>query len=600
MSRTKNKRTKEQKNKTQEPRTQNLEPRSGNPEVGTNPTFPSPVATGEGSRAERDGVRASSSPSPAATEVEAISARRSGLPKSSKPARHWLWLGPLLYMLIVGGYFVARYEGRWAENDSAVFTKYIRLMSESGRLVPSNEDAYPNGYAYQAISTFVVGITGLDVGTLQQIIYPFLAALVVLPAWALYRELTGSQRGATIATVLLFTQPEFLFVILRSSHEKFTRSLLLLCLYLLVRSFTLSDRLWLFAAHVGLFYLATFGFIAGNNLLAHSFIFAVAIALFLGFGLGRWRDNLRVHTAPLVQRLPYAVLICLGLVYLFIFYAYEPAQHDLLVLQNLADRIAALFLDVQTQSTNAYAQVSTGWISLYIYFMVSIANWIILGASFVLWVRQGFRWVIQGKAPESGNIWLLWLFYAAFAAQGGLSVLADASGALGSNLQHRIFPSMSIIAVGVVSVALARWQPRRAVRPIRWALTAGVACIAILSVFKATNEPLLSNKWTFYRPYELKTLEWADAHLRKNQIWTELDERLAVAFITRNGSSRNENGWYAFDLNSTTRNLIVSSVTRLRSTRVQQSLPVPTDAQRVYDNGEAQLYHRRAHTPYQR
>lgn len=520
--------------------------------------------------------------------------------KPAKPASYWLWLGPLLYMLIVGGYFVARYEGRWAENDSAVFTKYIRLMGESGALVPGSEEAYPNGYAYQAISTFVVAITGLDVGTLQQIIYPFTAALVVLPAWVLYRELTNSKRGATIATVLLFTQPEFLFVILRSSHEKFTRALLLLCLYLLARSFTLHDRLWLFAVHVGLFYLATFAFIAGNNLLAHSFIFAVAIALLLGWGLGRWRSNLRLHTAPLVQRLPYAVLICLGLVYLFIFYAYEPAQHDLVVLQNLADRIAALFLDVQTQSNNAYSQVSTGWISLYAYFMVSIANWIILGASFVLWIRQGIRWVIRSETPSSGSVWLLWLFYAAFAAQGGLSVIADASGALGSNLQHRIFPSMSIIAVGVVSVTLAQWQPRRAARPIRWALTAGIACIAVLSVFKATNEPLLSNKWTFYRPYELRAMEWADTHLRQSEIWTELDERLAVAFVTRNGGSRNENSWFAFALNSTTRNLIVSSVTRLRSSRLQQALPVPPDAQRVYDNGEAQLYHRRAHTPYQR
>jgi hypothetical protein len=515
-------------------------------------------------------------------------------------ANHWLWLGPLLYMLFVGGYFVARYEGRWAENDSAVFTKYIRLLWESGRLVPNSDDVYPNGYAYQAISAFVLAISGLDVATLQQLIYPFTAALVVLPAWILYRELTSSARGATIATILLFSQPEFLFVILRSSHEKFTRTLLLLCLYLLARSFTLHDRLWLFAAHVGLFYLTTFAFIAGNNLLAHSFIFAVAIALFLGWGLELWRKNLRLHSAPLVQRLPYAVLICLGLVYLFIFYAYEPAQHDLLVLQNLADRIAALFLDVQAQSTNAYTQVATGWISLPIYFMVSIANWIILGASFAIWIQQSIRWVLRSEAPGSANAWLLWLLYAAFAAQGGLSVIADASGALGSNLQHRIFPSMSIIAVGIVSAALAQWQPRRYQRPIRLVLTGGVACIAVLSVFKATNEPLLSNKWTFYRPDELRTLEWADSHLRKNQIWTELDERLAVAFITRNGPSENENGWYAFDLNSTTRNLIVSTVTRLRSTRLQQSLPVPPDAQRVYDNGEAQLYHRRATTPYQR
>ncbi|HEX6292751.1 MAG TPA: hypothetical protein VFZ66_26440 [Herpetosiphonaceae bacterium] len=503
-------------------------------------------------------------------------------------------------MLIVGGYFVARYEGRWAEQDSAVFTRYIRLLSGTGRLVPPDVAVYPNGYAYQAISTFLVAITGLDVATLQQVIYPFMAALVVLPAWVLYRELTEGTRGATLATVLLFTQPEFLFVILRSSHEKFTRTLLLLCLFLLVRSFKLHDRPWLFAAHVALFYLTTFAFIAGNNLLAHSFIFAIAIALFLGWALARWRSHLRLHSTPLVRRLPYAVLICLGLVYLFTFYAYEPAQHDLLVLQNLADRIAALFLDVEAEPTNAYAQVATGWISLPVYFMVSIANWIILGASFVIWLRQGVRWVLSGQTPPTPTGWLVWLLYAAFAAQGALSVVADATGALGSNLQHRIFPSMSIIAVGVVSAALAQWQPRRFARPLQWSLTGGIACIAVLSVLKATNEPFLSNKWTFYQPAELRAMQWSDAHLRNNEIWAELDERLMVAFIMRHGESANGNIWHAFDLSPATRNLIVTDVTRLRSARLQRAVPLPPDALRVYDNGAAQLYHQRAHTPYQR
>ncbi len=518
----------------------------------------------------------------------------------ARQASHWLWLGPLLYMVIVGGYFVARYEGRWAENDSAVFAKYIRLLLQTGQLTPTDVVVYPNGYAYQAISAFIVAITGLDVTTLQQVIYPLTSALVVLPAWALYRELLGSARGATLATVLLFTQPEFLFVILRSSHEKFTRTLLLLCLLLLVRSFKIRDRPWLFAMHVTLFYVTSFAFIAGNNLLAHSFIFAIAIALMLGWVLEGWRPHLRLESASLVQRLPYAVLISLGLVYLFTFYAYQPAQHDLLVLQNLVDRIAALFLDVQTQPTNAYAQVATGWISLPVYFMVSIANWIILAVSFVIWLRQGVRWVLRSRTPESLPAWLLWLFYAALAAQGGFSVLADASGALGSNLQHRIFPSMSIIAVGIVSATLTQWQPRRFVRPLHLGLTALIGCIAVLSVLKATNEPLLSNKWTFYQANELRALEWSDAHLRDSEIWTELDERLAVAFITKHGSSTNGNNWYAFDLNPTTRNLIITNVTRLRSSRLQQALPLPPDAQRVYDNGDAQLYHLRARTPYQR
>src|SRR5215470_3519017 len=189
-----------------------------------------------------------------------------------------LWIGPLLYMLFVGLYFVGRYGRQWAEADSTTFINVIRPIIQEGRLVPVQGALYPNGYAYQAISAFIVGLSGIDLVTLQQIGYPLIAPLVVLPAWMLYRELTGSARGATITTILLFTQPEFLFVILRSSHEKFTRTLMLLCLYLLVRSFKLREQPWLLTKHVALFYIVTFAFIASNNLLAHSFIFAVASA----------------------------------------------------------------------------------------------------------------------------------------------------------------------------------------------------------------------------------------------------------------------------------------------------------------------------------
>src|SRR5262249_1393709 len=156
-------------------------------------------------------------------------------------------------------------------------------------------------------------------------------------------------------------------------------------------------------------------------LLAHSFIFAVASALIIGWVLEQRYMGQQLRSDHTIQRLRYAVVICLGLVYIFTFYAYPPAQHDLLVLQNIWDRIAALFLDVQARSTNAYAQVQAGWVSLPIYFLVSIANWVILVASFVIWARQGLRWLRRTEQPPTQATWLLWLFYTAFAVQGAIS-----------------------------------------------------------------------------------------------------------------------------------------------------------------------------------
>jgi hypothetical protein len=512
----------------------------------------------------------------------------------------WLWLGPLLYMTIISMYFIGRFGGRWAEADSAVFTNLIRVVIQEGRLIPANGEVYPNGYAYQAITAYIVALTGLDLGTLQQLVYPLVAPLVILPAWVLYRELTGSARGATLTTMLLFTQPEFLFVILRSSHEKFTRTFMLLCLFWLVRSLKLYDRPWSFALHVGLFYLTAYAFIAGNNLLAHSFIFAIAIALILGRVLERRNPHLRQQNARVLQRLPYAILICIGLVYIFTFYIYPPAQHDLVVLQSIWDRSAALVLDVDHQRTNAYAAVAAGWIGLPVYFLLSIANWIILAASLAIWAWQGLQWLWRGAKPRMPMAWLVWLFYAAFAAQGALSVVADASGSLTSNLQHRIFPSFAIIAVAVVGSALAQWRPRRFTALGRAGLSAGIACIAILSVLKATNEPVLSNKWTFYRADELLAVEWSDMHLQDRDIWTEFDERLSVAFSTVHGISANQNRLVGDRLRATTHDLIVTEVTRLRSSRMGRPLPLPPDAFRVYDDGTAQVYHLRPQTPYQR
>ena len=307
------------------------------------------------------------------------------------------------------------------------------------------------------------------------------------------------------------------------------------------------------------------------------------------------------QSGNLHQRLAYATLIGLGLVYLFTFNIYAPAQHDLLVLQNIADRIAALFLDVQSQPVNAYSQVSSAWIDIRVYFLLSSANWIILGASFVLWMRQGLRWLRFREWTENSTAWLLWLFYAAFGVQGALSVLADASGALGSNLQHRIFPTISIVGVAVIGAAMGRWEPRGPrSRLLPSAMSAGIGVLAMLSILKATNEPLLSNKWTFYRAGELTALEWVDDHLIDGEIWTELDERIASAYLTTHGRSTNGNRLYANDLNASTRHLLVTKITQLRSSRLNQPIPLPPDALRVYDNGDAEIYYRRQLTPFQR
>jgi hypothetical protein len=519
------------------------------------------------------------------------------------PASPWLWRGPLLFTLGISLYFLTRYAGNWAEADSSTFANVLRAFLAGERLVPPLGPVYPNGFAFQTISATFVAVTGVDVLTLQQLIYPLGAVILVLPAWVAYRELTGSPRGAALATMLLFTQPELLFVILRSSHEKFTRTLLILCIFLLARSFRFRDRPGPLAIHVGLFYLVTFVLITSNNLLAHSFIAAAGMAMVLGRLLASrfpWASPPDWH---IVRRLNSVTIVGLLLVYLVTFYIYAPASHEFLVMKTLWDRLGALFLDVQTQSdrsyTEAYGAVTLGWRSVRLYLLVSVANWILLGASLVVWAHQAARWLWLRETPDQ-RAWLVWLFYTVFALQGALSVVADASGALSSNLQHRLFPSFSMWSAALVGMALDRWRPRRFATPLRLGLVGGACCVAVLSVAKATNEPLASNKWTFYRPAELAAFAWTDAHLQDVEVWTDYDERLLVARDTVSGDSSTGNRFQGSGMRPWTRDVLVTDVTRVRSHRLGRPLPVPPDALRVYDNGEAEVYHLRPQTPYQR
>jgi hypothetical protein len=513
----------------------------------------------------------------------------------------FLWLAPLVYLFLIGLYLVARYSGHWAESDSSSLTQAITVFSSDGVLVPDSNHVYANGYSYQSISAFLMALTGVEVTTLQQVLYPLLASLVALPALLLFRELTGNIRGAVFGSLLLFTQPEFLFVILRSSHEKFTRSLMLLCLFLLFRSINASADRRQFALYVGFFYLSVFAIIASNSFIAHSFIFALAVALFIGQAFRSVGLFKSAATNQTLRRLPYVLLASIVGVYVFIFYVYPPAFHQINVYQSIWDQVAALFLstDVSTP-TNAYAAVSTGWTSVYLYLLVSAANWLLLGTSFIIWSYQGIRWLWYKRPPGGQTAILIWLMYAAFGGQGFLSIIVDFSGALSSNAQQRLFPSISVFAVAIVVTTLMRWEPQRSIQPLRFAAALLLFSVAVLSVLKATNEPLVSNTWSFYKPDEIAAVGWSDSHVSNSAIWTDFDERLVVAFHTERLETRAENNVYGGPTPPTTRLYVLTDVNRVRSPRLNRELPVPPDANRVYDNGQAEVYRLRPETPYQR
>ncbi|TAK26075.1 MAG: hypothetical protein EPO26_01670 [Chloroflexota bacterium] len=515
--------------------------------------------------------------------------------------RGWAVAALAAFALVIGAYFSFRYAGRWSDSDTSVMAAAIRAVIRGQALVPIQDELYPNGYLFAIVSTFLVAFTGVDVATLLQALFPLVSASLVIIAWPLYRELTGSARGATIATILLLVQPEFLFVILRGSHERILRALLFVAMLLLVRGFRTAHMPRIQASYILLFYLTTYGVIATNSLFGSSFIWALAVALLMSLTAAWISPGLRQAATITRQRLVYAPIFCSLLVFLFGAYLYPPSGQALNQLPDIASKLQRLLLTTdQEQSISStfvaydpYASIFEQWVDPRLYLALSIGTYSLMLGSAIVWIRLGLFWLASKRETPTMGQWFLWTFYAAFALQGALGIVADRSGSLGGNLQYRAFPSFVMVATPVVAIFLAELRPKPRLRML---LAAGLGVLTFVAVVKATNEPTISNKWTFYVPGEMAAATFANNHLRDRVFWSDIDERLFTAYVVTSDK-------YAYQViggfANYVRTFLVTDVTRLRAARTGKPLPPVFGELRVYDNGEAQIYRRRPQTPYQ-
>ena len=503
-------------------------------------------------------------------------------------------------VLLLGLYWLVRYQGNWADTDTASFSLSISSMIEDGALVPGR-NVYNNGYGYPVLGASLSLLGGMSVSTLQSILAPLLAAWLVLPAWLAYREFTGSGKIAALATAILLIQPEFLFPILRGSHEKFTRGLMFLCLYLLLRSLRSRTNLRRFVGFLVAFYISAYALVTYNNLIAFSFIFSLGLSLIL-LWVAKLVGRRRTESAhPPLTRLLTVVLTLMVIAFLFTFYAYPPAQSQINLMQSVQDRVASLFLTVENTPTNPYTVINSGWTSLTVYLLVSLANWLLLLGSALIWLNMTIAWLKRQRTPGELDL-LMWSFYGAFAFMGVVSVVVDVSGAIAANLQHRMFPSFAMLAAPLA----ARWlwdrlfKPGRAARFAQVMVALGIGVLAVLSVFKATNEPLLSNYWILFHDTELQSLDWVIQNQQGSRVWTGFSERLATAYNIWRGEPINENQLDSYLPKYNTSTFVVSDLTRVRSSRLGVALPIQIDSLRIYDNGETAIFRRRPITPFQR
>lgn len=513
----------------------------------------------------------------------------------------WHILSIGLFLLALGGYIIVRHGGLWGENDMAVLAELIQGVVVSENVIPVN--AYTQGYGYPALGAAIIQITGVDTATFQLLLVPLLVAWIVLPAWLFYRELLHDEGGATLATVLLFIQPEVLFVLLRSSHEKFTRGLMLFGFYLLLRSFRSRQQIGQFAAFVMLFYISCYALITFNNLIATSYIVGIGLAILI---LGLLRPILRVDfTERFFRRFTIILSVLLLLAFLFTFYIYEPSRLSISIFSSMFDRVAVLLFNVvsslnEANAINPYSVIDANWTSPIVYLLISIANWLMLAVSGLLWLGQTMQLLRRQRrlTLQEGFLWSLFTAFALLTAGG---ILVDFTGFLGANLQLRIFPAFSMLAAPLV----AQWWRTPANlagtsrRLYTVAGTVAAVTIAMLSILKATNEPLLSNYWLFATQAELDATRWAHDHLESGELWTGYNERVNRIYRLTQVENPLQTDVRFTPRPSEARALLLSSAIRARVQQVDRPIPINADDLRVYDNGSAELYLRRRTVPYE-
>jgi hypothetical protein len=516
----------------------------------------------------------------------------------------------LLYSLLVTVYIVLRYGVYRGEPDTSVFTAAIRDMFDQGVLVPRGT-VYTHGFSYQTVSVYLLNLCGLPVQLLQIVIYPLVMG-VILPilGYSLFKLLLGEARTAMLATLFLFLQPEFLFVISRGSHERVTWVLTITALLLLAKSSATITSYHVFVPSVLLFYVVTFALSTSNSFFSSSFVSAIVFSLAVYHVLKQigLKHSALVRTDNWVRafgRLKYIVPSCLILVYLVLFFVYTPAQHWFFTaLRATTDRVSALFLSVEATAEIAetYAPITYGWTSRYVYFGLTVFNYFVLLVSFAEWLVRSWKYFLRGESDNPPAL-LLWILYPAFVFQFVTSIIVDLAGVLSNNLQLRLLTPLMLLSIPLAVAAivrLAKWSYRGGSlsgRLVRVGLVLLTSWFGAAALIKGTNDPTVSNVWLFYRADEKQALVWTEGHLVNSEIWDGPDARLKIMLSLESIGGEGGNRYYGGLFRDTTRYVIGSSVSRAYSARRKIPFPNMQAAHITYDNGTVSLYQYRPNIP---
>lgn len=516
-----------------------------------------------------------------------------------QPSKGGLWLLGSLGVFY-SSYLVIRYGGLWSENDTAIFTHDAILTARYHSTIFPTQ--YPHGFGYQLWLAMMQLTTHLPAAFINTTILPFIGvSLTILLAYVTYLELMENLALSQLATFLILAVPDIMFTLLRGNHEKLTVALILANVFVLVRflkSTTTKERcVW----EIGFYLLvATNGVV--NDYFTVFVVWGMIVYLLIA-GLFAWRTGYpKPGTFLSVARL---ILISVGIIALDVWIVFPPARIDAYLLMQTIQKLKTLFTTQQIASNPLSASVQQ-WVDIPVYLVVSGFRWIVVGGSFLVWLLMLII-PLRRKEPLSPQSLIMTSMYAATAASVVIAVPVDLTGlAAGTNLEFRNYTYFALFAVPFVAIGVsgvtATMSPKWHRKGARTFITLLVPFFLIISMLKATLDPLISNQWLFYSPSEKQAVLFYLRHRSQGPglLWAGPDQRLSDAAATWWPGLT---PWYVaggrqpvsplFSLWLWSPNIAVSAV------ELKDPLPDYAQQNLIYSNGQAKIYAKIPASPFE-
>lgn len=506
----------------------------------------------------------------------------------------------ILLGILSGAYYALRYGGLTIEVDGSRQAVSAEGIQVTGELI--NARRYSNGFGYAAVLAFVGFITGMEIQPLQMG-SGIMIAVLLLVAFAAYKQFLGSALSGLIATFLLLLNPDFMFYITRGSHERLSWMYALLMLFLLLRSQQATSSVKQLFVYIVFFYMAFWAMVSGNVYFASTYLLAISIGLAIGWmfeSLIFRKKGYSYLPSQWMRRLLLISLTSFILVFIFMFYTYLPARTYFNIFTSLFDRLGILFLGAEPiESPSAYVYFGSIWRSQFVYATMTVVQWAIAVGGFIMWVWSTFHLSQLNHQKR-----LLWQMYTSFGMLLAFGVVSDFAGFLNTNLQLRLFTPFVMFSCAMVVMGAQQVWPR--LSPSFKQRMVPVAGLLVIIAFvgtqaKITNDPLVSNLWVFYNPAEVRASEWIDQNVENQWVWVDTWDHLQQVFFFHEGYKESFKNIIFYRGQMMARyNVLLSDRVILESNRKGFVLPSVVNDQKIYDNGLVKIYHPRSMTPYQR